>query len=124
MGYGNRFIPGTTLLLQMFTDEKTLNTIHANLGCSVSHRTMRTQDLIPVFMDVIRDTPEYVQVMNFVTAYASDDDTAEWWNSDDAICLLESLFETLDNYAPEGYAFGAHPGDGSDYGYWQINKKI
>lgn len=108
----------------MFINERTQNRIHANPGESVSHGTMRTQDLIPVFMDVIRDTPEYVQVMNIVPAYTSDDDTAEWWNSDDATCLLESLFETLDNYAPEGYAFGAHLGDGSDYGYWQINKKI
>lgn len=47
----------------MFIDEKTRNRIHANPGESISHDTMRTRDLIPAFMDVIRDTPEYVQVM-------------------------------------------------------------
>jgi hypothetical protein len=36
--------------------------------------------------------------------------------------LLESLFDTLDNYSPEGYYFGAHPGDGSDYGFWEMDK--
>lgn len=103
----------------MFIDEKTQNRIHANLGESVSHGTMRTQDLIPVFMDVIRDTPEYVQLMTVVPLHAMEDKEAEWWDSEDAVTLLESLFDTLDIYSPEGYAFGAHPGDGSDYGFWE-----
>ena len=42
----------------MFIDERTQNRIHAIPGESISHSTMRAQDLIPVFMDVIRDTPE------------------------------------------------------------------
>ena len=111
----------------MFTDEKTLNIIHADLDASVSHRTMHPQDLIPKFMNVLRDTPEYIQVMNVVPSHAREDDNAAWWHSEDAIALLESLTDTLDSYAPEGYYFGAHPGDGSDYGFWQIacdNKKI
>lgn len=78
---------------------------------------MRTQDLIPAFMDVILDTPEYVQVMNAVPAHAMDDEAAEWWDSDEAAGLLESLFDTLDGYSPEEHYFGAHPGDGSDYGF-------
>lgn len=105
----------------MFIDEKTRNHIHANPGESISHGTMRTRDLIPAFMDVIRDTPEYVQVMNAVPAHAMDDEDAEWWDSDEAAELLESLFDTLDGYSPEGYYFGAHPGNGSDYGYWETD---
>lgn len=104
----------------MFIDEKTLNRIHAQLDCSVSHGTMRTQDLIPVFMSVLRDTPEYVQVMNAVPCHAQDDKEAEWWDSEDAHWLLVSLTETLESYAPEGYYFGSHPGDGSDYGFWKL----
>ena len=80
----------------MFIDERTQNRIHANPGESISHGTMRTQDLIPAFMDVILDTPEYVQVMNAVPAHAMDDEAAEWWDSDEAAGLLESLFDTLD----------------------------
>lgn len=104
----------------MFTDEKTLNTIHANLDCSVSHGTMRCQDLIPAFMDVIRDTPEYLQVMNIIPTYVQNDEKTEWWNSENAADFLNSLFDILDMYAPKGYYFGSHPGDGSDYGYWQV----
>ena len=90
----------------MFIDERTQNRLHAVPGESISHGTMRTQDLIPAFLDVIRDTPEYVQVMNAIPAHAMEDKEADWWNSDDAAGLLESLFDTLDSYSPEGYYFG------------------
>ena len=84
----------------MFIDERTQNRLHAVPGESISHGTMRTQDLIPAFLDVIRDTPEYVQVMNAIPAHAMEDKEADWWNSDDAAGLLESLFDTLDSYSP------------------------
>ena len=32
--------------------------------------------------------------------------------------LVESLFNILDSIAPDGTYFGAHPGDGSDFGFW------
>ncbi|UVR34332.1 hypothetical protein NXY10_02670 [Bacteroides fragilis] len=73
-------------------------------------------------MDVIRDTPEYVQMMNAVPAHVMEDKDAEWWNSDDAAGLLESLFDTLDSCSSEDYYFGAHPGNGSDYGFWKMDK--
>lgn len=104
----------------MFIDEKTKNVIHAGLDASVSHGTMRRQDLIPAFMEVLKETSEYVQLMHLIPCHALEDENAEWWNSEDAICLLESLFDTLNDYAPEGYYFAAHPGDESDYGFWKI----
>lgn len=107
----------------MFTDEKTQKTIYATLGNSVSHGTMRNQDLIPVFMTVIRDTAEYVQLMNQLPAYAQEDKESEWWDSEDAVWLLTELIDTLELYAPEGYTFGTHTGDGSDYGYWKVDEK-
>lgn len=92
--------------------------IHANLNESVIHATHRPQDLIPAFRDVIKDTPEYAQTINLIPSHAMEDDDADFWESEDAAYLLEDLFVILDSFAPEGYYFGAHIGDGSDFGYW------
>ena len=32
--------------------------------------------------------------------------------------LVSDLVSALDNLSPEGVRFGAHEGDGSDFGYW------
>ena len=60
----------------MFTDERTNNTIHANLNESVSHGTHRYCDLIPRFLEVIKDTPEYDQLIlaNLPPSVALDDE--------------------------------------------------
>jgi hypothetical protein len=105
----------------MFIDEKTGVTIHADLDTTVIRATMRTQDLIPAFLGVIKDTMEYVQMMDYVPAYAMEDDEADWWDSEDAVYFLnETLWDVLNNYAPDDYYFGSHEGDGSAYGYWKF----
>lgn len=105
----------------MFTDEKTLNTINANLDETIIHGTYRYCDLIPAFLDVLKDTPEYTHLItaNIPPSVELDDEYNDWWNSDEAFWFYMELHELLEGYAPEGYYFGSHPGDGSDFGFWK-----
>jgi hypothetical protein len=93
------------------------------------HATLRTQDLIPCFLDAVREyaPAEYEQIMvsafGPIPAYVQDEgDSCEWWQSDDASYLLEDLFNILNDVAPAGYYFGAHEGDGSDFGFWPLSE--
>lgn len=36
--------------------------------------------------------------------------------------LVAALIDRLNNYAPDGYYFGAHWGDGADFGYWPVEE--
>ena len=109
----------------MFIDEKTQTKIYANLNESVIHATLRACDLIPAFLDVIRDTAEYAQLIannalpSVVTDPCASDSDERWESEEVSYFLNETLWNILDIYAPEGYVFGAHPGDGSDFGYWE-----
>ena len=85
---------------------------------SLSHATMRPQDLIPRFLDVLR---EHAPEKYAPTPVIPSDEDHPWWDSEDAHYLLEDLFDALQDIAPEGCYFGAHPGDGSDYGFWEIS---
>lgn len=89
--------------------------------------TMRLQDLIPEFLDLINQTPEYEQMIandSAIPAYVFDEgDDSNWWSTDEAWYLLDELFDILDSYAPDGHYFGAHHGDGSDYGFWPVESE-
>jgi hypothetical protein len=96
---------------------------------SIIHGTHRIQDLIPAFLDALEEYwPEayegYVAApFGPIPSYVQDEgDESAWWDSDDAQFLLEALFEQLDGCAPEGFYFGAHPGDGSDFGFWSCEE--
>jgi hypothetical protein len=102
----------------MFTDEETGINIHATLDCSVSKGTLRREDLLPVFMEIIKETPEYVQLKKI--PYPFEDKEAEWWDGE-ALSVLDKLFDILDSYAPPGYLFGSLPDDDTDFGYWNMD---
>ena len=73
--------------------------------------TMRSEDLYPAFRSllVLLD-PEKAQ------GYSETLDSVEEYNRGAEVLYL---MDDLDVLAPEGYYFGAHPGDGSDYGFWK-----
>lgn len=78
---------------------------------TIIHGTMRNADLIPAFR---RELERIDAIAEGAIVPAEDPD------SDDGCEELNELFDVLDRYAPEGMYFGAHPGDGSDFGFWPI----
>lgn len=96
-------------------------------GTSLSWGTMRPVDLYNAFMPFLKEydpqafkhlREEYKDVIDVLNETENedyiDDTTMENLN-----WLVDSLFDALDAIAPDGCYFGAHPGDGSDYGFWQ-----
>lgn len=97
-----------------------------NIG-SVSHATMRPEDLIPSFIwELEHQTPTkraHLKLIREIESRmleenGSGENDESYFDSEDCQYDLESLFDALDEYAPPYFYFGAHPGDGSDYGFW------
>ena len=106
-------------------ENRTMEQIKPNT--SVISGTHRAQDLIPAFLDVIREynPAGYAQIIlnPSIPAYVQDEgDSSEWWDSSECADYLDSLFYDLGEIAPEDCYFGAHPGNGSDFGFWTIEE--
>lgn len=81
----------------------------ANIG-TVSCGTMVDQDLFDAF----------ISELEYLDPAAHNDFIEEMQDHGDSISdSVERLFDVLDEYAPDGAYFGAHVGDGCDYGFWQ-----
>jgi hypothetical protein len=91
---------------------------------TVSHGTLRPEDLIPHFAETLEDfaseayavevkADEHIELARKVKGLILDRMSPEGIEE-----TLTDLFEALDTYAPAGHTFGAHEGDGSDFGYW------
>lgn len=93
----------------------------AQLG-SVSHGTMQPRDLIPEFRSTLARLDQkayrkHLEEHGDVTG-DEDKDAAKGLDPEEADWAIEDLFDKLDSCAPDGAYFGAHPGDGADYGFW------
>ena len=98
----------------------------ATIG-TIIHGTMRPEDLIPEFMFELERLNQESATRVTVSAIGEGwpysqcglgfGDHAEK-NPEQAEWLLEDLFEALNDEAPEYCYFGAHAGDGCDYGFW------
>lgn len=92
------------------------------LDRTVSHGTARTQDVMPRVLEVLKEIDpskhkEFLQE-NPELKKALGKDGAEYWNTEDCMFTYDELFNLMDSFSPQGYYFGAHPGDASDIGYW------
>ena len=97
---------------------------------TVSHGTMREEDLIPAFLDASdarslkmsrADRAKWYQLKAEWETIPDTGDTPSNVAAEhgDTLCeLLTDLCDLLCNYAPPYAYFGSHPGDGSDYGVW------
>lgn len=88
------------------------------VNVSVSHGTLRAEDLIPAFDAVLRTHGVMVEQPECVTRLLEGGElTDDEWEQVSWF-VNEDLFDAMDEIAPEGCYFGAHPGDGADYGFW------
>ncbi len=109
----------------MITDSRTQNRLYADTDTvlfSLENRKEATDRM----MEILKDTPECLQVMNHIPSHAMEDGNAGWWDSEYAGSVISSLMETLDSYTPEGYRFGPQSGTMDLYGYWKsgIGKNV
>lgn len=106
-----------------------------NIG-SISSGTMLDSDLIPVFLDTLEEVDskrakslrwQYRKLLNYyseerIKPYS--DEEVEQLNEDASWLVNEELFNALNEYCPPYTYFGAHPGDGSDFGVWVSDDSI
>jgi len=89
---------------------------------------MRPEDLIPALLGTLytydparaEAWSEYWQEIE-VAMSMYEGGTAEVFaglDPEQVDYALHELFDELDKISPKGCYFGAHPGDGSDYGWW------
>jgi hypothetical protein len=90
---------------------------------TVIHGTLRSEDLLTAFSAALEDcitrNPELpLKERTIATAlvwHAREVDP----DSEAASEVISDLIDALREFAPPGFSFGAHPGDGADFGFWQ-----
>lgn len=92
-----------------------MTAIRVPLG-SVTTGTMRLEDLIPSFLACLGQLDKAKEMAIF--AEYTDVIDADDMDMDQADYCLEALFNALNELAPPYCHFGAHEGDGADYGFW------
>lgn len=83
---------------------------------SISSGTLRSEDLLSAFVDelrVIRGALPKDLYKALRAVHTSND-----YGSDNAHTLVNDLADALNELAPAYGYFGAHEGDGSDFGFW------
>lgn len=114
----------------------------ASIG-SISHGTLRTEDLLSAFLSELEwnirrngnffclpgNFGERDRLNNLVgeaqDCFAEDGDGIDPDKEAEADELVnEALPDALQEFAPPYCDFGSHPGDGSDFGYWPSTEAI
>lgn len=88
---------------------------------SVSWGTHLPSDLIPRFLHKLAQLDEGKAAALRAELPEGVERGDPYWESEEAHWLLEELFVVLDEYAPDGFYFGASEGDGTDFGFWPLD---
>ena len=96
---------------------------------SVSSGTLRTEDLLPVFAYTLADLAR--SPVSNTLVFKSEHMAEIWQDAIDTIDQdthpdaedsgpeqLAALIDAIQEYCPPFVFFGAHPGDGADFGFW------
>lgn len=100
----------------MITDERTRNRLYADTETTLFTLEDKPGAILRI-MEIIRDTPEYVQLSPLLPAYAEEDRQAEWWKGKESDFLLAELLHVLQLYAPEGFILGPITGRTHAFGH-------
>jgi len=96
---------------------------------SISHGTLRTQDLLPAFLETLTarggkvpddlECGKHIEYLNWpsLDTTACDDDD-KFWGSEGAMWDMEALTDALQALCPPFVYFGTLEGDGADFGFW------
>jgi len=84
---------------------------------SISTGTLRPEDLLPAFArELERHAPDH--------ALVTEANNILVWDDGGASELINDIQDALQSYCPPFVTFGAHPGDGADFGYWPDMERI
>jgi hypothetical protein len=102
---------------------------------SVSTGTLRTEDLLDAiigeadylfgadYLDTHAGSNDWIvkplTAAKAITDYDSSQSFRNW--SEDAGYAIDELIDALNEYAPPHVRFGAHDGDGADFGWWPVD---
>lgn len=95
------------------------------LSESVSRGTLRPIDLLKCFITELENIHPNAKnhYQSLIKEAKLELKLCEKDIQENASELIDDLMDAINQYVPEGYYFGAHPGDGSDFGYWAIDDK-
>lgn len=88
---------------------------------SVSSGTLKSEDLIPKFLGVLKTYgkdkyDEYIKENPEVEDWENLDEETMGW-------VVDELADLLNEIAPDGCYFGASEGDGADFGFWSMSNE-
>lgn len=62
----------------------------------------------------------YRNVIGTVSMYWICDDEHDYFQTESCAWLIDEMFDVINEASPDGYVFSAHPGNYSDFGFWNI----